>query len=112
VSKTYTLACAKTLNAEQIANLAIAGDADAIEAYNLAGQSIAKGLAHTLKVIDVGHVVVGGGMSQAWPLMKSAFEGQLNADLIPVLRDRVKISVSKTQDQAGMIGAALLSIAK
>lgn len=112
VSKTYALACAKTLSAEQIANLAIAGDADAIEAYRLAGQSIAQGLAHALKVIDVGHVVIGGGMSQAWSLMKSAFDRQLNADLIPVLRDRVKISVSQTHDQAGMIGAALLSIAK
>ena len=112
VSKSYAISRNECLSAQQIAELANEGDLEAIEAYALAGRSLAKGLAHTLKVIDVGNVVIGGGMSQAWPLMSKAFDAQLDSDLIPVLRGRVQVFISQTEDQAGIIGAALLSVSK
>jgi glucokinase len=112
VSKSYAISRNECLSAQQIAELANEGDLEAIEAYALAGRSLAKGLAHIIKVIDVGNVVIGGGMSQAWPLMSKAFDAQLDSDLIPVLRGRVQVFISQTEDQAGIIGAALLSVSK
>lgn len=108
VSISYQAATGKKLKADAIAQLALSNDQDAIAAYQLAGDTLAQALAHILKVVDVKQVVIGGGMSQAWPLLKPAFDQRLNQDLIPVLRNKVVISISTSADQAGIVGAALL----
>lgn len=108
VSISYLAATGKKLEADAIAQLALSNDQDAIAAYALAGDALAQALAHILKVVDIKLVVIGGGMSQAWPLMKSAFDQRLNQDLIPVMRNKVIISISTSADQAGIVGAALL----
>ena len=97
------------LTAHQIADLANKGDKNALDSYKLAGESLAIALAHILKVIDVPNVIIGGGMSQAWPLMQAAFDARLNADLIPVLRANIQVKISTADDSAGMLGAAMLS---
>ncbi len=97
------------LSAQQIAELAKNGDKEAQAAYNKAGEALATALAHVLKVVDVPNVVIGGGMSGAWDLMQSAFDARLEADLIPVLRGKIKVNISTSSDQAGMLGAALLA---
>lgn len=112
VSKSYQLATQQIIAAHEIASLATRGEQAAIDAYEKAGDAIAQVVAHIAKVLDVGTVVIGGGMSQAWPLMLSAFSQRLAKDLIPVLRDKVNVYDSKSGDQAGMIGAALLSASK
>lgn len=109
VSKSYQAATRQVLTAHQIANLARAGDGLAIQAYATAGKSLAIALAHTLKVIDVKNVVIGGGMCAAWDLMKAAFEVQLQHDLIPALHGKVNVQISIMGDQAGIIGAAMLA---
>jgi glucokinase len=109
VSKSYLLATGQLLNAHEVASLALAGDLTAINAYEIAGDALAQVLAHIVKVIDVENVVIGGGMSQAWSLMASVFAQSLSKDLIPVLREKVKVHPSQSGDQAGMIGAAWLS---
>lgn len=109
LSLSYKASTGHDLDTGKIAELARSGDKDAIAAYNLAGSSLAQALAHILKVVDVGQVVVGGGMSQAWSLMRDAFNQRLQEDLIPVLRDKIDIKISSSGDQAGIIGAALLS---
>ncbi|MGQ0441822.1 MAG: ROK family protein [Methylophilaceae bacterium] len=97
------------LEAQQIAALARAGDIEAQASYNNAGEALAMALAHVLKVVDVPNVVIGGGMSGAWDLMQSAFDARLDADLIPVLRGKIKVTISSSGDQAGMLGTALLA---
>lgn len=108
VSISYQAATGEKLEANAIAQLALSDDQDAIAAYQLAGATLAQALAHILKVVDVKQVVIGGGMSQAWGLMKPSFDQRLNQDLIPVLRNKVLISISTSADQAGIVGAALL----
>jgi len=92
-----------------LAKLAEQGDIKAMAAYCRAAEALAQGLATILKVLDVTHVVIGGGLSLAWSLMRETFELRLQHDLIPVLRGRVSVSVSRCGDQAGIIGAALLA---
>jgi glucokinase len=105
----YFEATNQQLTAHEIANLAHKGDSNAIAAYQLAGKRLAQALAHILKVIDITDVIIGGGMSAGWPLMKPAFTQQLDEDLIPALRGKVKVSISNIGDQAGIIGAAMLA---
>lgn len=92
-----------------VAALAQEGDKLALAAYERAGSALAQGLATILKVVDVSRVIIGGGMSLSWHLMKPAFDARLEADLIPALRGRVEVCISTSGDQAGIIGAAMLA---
>lgn len=112
VSLTYQQLSGFVANAMKIAKAAEAGDPHAIEAYRVAGASLAQALAHVAKVVDVGQVIIGGGMSLAWPLMQQAFHQRLHDDLIPALRDKVSIRISHSGDVAGIVGAALLAADK
>jgi len=109
VAKSYFLATQNTHTAAEIAKFAVAGDQDAVAAYQFAAKSLAQALASMLKVVDVENIVIGGGMVGAWHLMQEAFNQRLNADLIPVLRDKIKVQISSAHDIAGMLGAAMLA---
>ena len=109
VAISYREAGGDVLSARNIAELAAQGDTAAVAAYEQAGERLAQALAHILKVVDVETVVIGGGMSAAWPLMQQAFARRMEQDLIPALRGQVRVVLSQAGDQAGMIGAALLA---
>ncbi|MDD4911138.1 MAG: ROK family protein [Sideroxydans sp.] len=109
VVQTYVELTGKTLSAFDIAQAVLQHDDAAVKAFEQAGEYLASALAHIAKVVDVGDVVVGGGMSASWSLMQAAFERRLNEDLIPTLRGKVKVRISQAQDQAGIIGAAMLA---
>ena len=110
VAISYFNATQKQLTAHQIAELAEGGDKAAVEAYELAANALAQTLASIAKVIDIKNVVIGGGLTGAWPLMQKIFIQRLEADLIPVLRGKIHIQISTTGDIAGMLGAAMLTL--
>ncbi|HEY0906347.1 MAG TPA: ROK family protein, partial [Methylophilus sp.] len=109
ISKAYSDLAGQTLTTLEIARLAGQGDIHAQAVYTDAGSKLAQMLASVLKVIDVEHVVIGGGVVAAWPLMQAAFEQRLAHDLIPVLRGKIQVHLSGSGDMAGMQGAALLA---
>lgn len=112
VVKSYMNATGQTLTAQQIAALADNGDSAAINAYRIAANALAQALASILKVVDVEHVVIGGGLIGAWSLMQADFDRRLTADLIPVLRGKIQVNCSSANDTAGMLGAAMLASVK
>jgi glucokinase len=109
VSLSYFNAAQQHCQSLEVAILAGDGDPDALAAYALAGTALAATLAHILKVVDVSNIVIGGGMSGGWALMKEAFELRLEQDLIPALRGKTKVSISNVGDHAGIFGAAILA---
>ena len=109
VAASYFNTTQQQASAVQIAKLAHEGDLAAQAAFELAANSLAQALASILKVVDVQTVVIGGGMASAWTLMKKSFQQRLDADLIAVLRGKIQIKISTAQDQAGMLGAAMLA---
>ena len=106
---TYKLATGLKLEAVEIAALAAAGDAHALAAFELAGKHLAQAVAHISKILDIGQIVIGGGLSKAWIFMEQAFNQQLKHDLIPALRNNVYVRISTSADEAGIIGAAMFS---
>lgn len=109
VSLSYQALAGKVVTADEIANLARAGDRHAIHAYETAGKNLAVAIANIVKVLDIRLILIGGGMSQAWDLMAQMFHVTLSSELIPVLCGKIEVKVSTTGDQSGIIGAALLS---
>lgn len=109
VALSYKLATGFELDTDKVAELASAGDIHAQAAFHLAGAYLAQAVANIAKILDVSQVVIGGGLSNSWALMEASFNAQLQDDLIPVLRDNLKVQISNSGDEAGIIGAALLS---
>lgn len=109
VEQSYFAATGIKLPAFEIACLAECHESAATQAFEQAGEYLAAALAHIAKVVDVGEVVIGGGMSASWPLMQAAFGRRLQRDLIPALRGKLIVRISHAQDQAGIIGAAMLA---
>ncbi|MDE1990347.1 MAG: ROK family protein [Betaproteobacteria bacterium] len=109
VMRHYETATGLRLEAEALATRAAEGDSAALAAFRQAAERLARGLAHVLKIMDVGDVVVGGGLSRSWPLLEPHFAQVLEEALIPALRGRVRVRPSTAQDQAGMLGAARLA---
>lgn len=109
ISKAYAEQTAQTLTAQAVYTRATQGDGIAQAVYHAAGQKLGQGLAMVLNIVDVEHVVIGGGMVAGWSQLQAAFMARLQHDLIPVLRNKVQIHLSTTGDVAGMLGAALLA---
>lgn len=109
VSHYYEEATGKLLDAEALSVKAKVGDADAQAAFRDGAEKLAFGLSHVLKIVDIGNVVVGGGVSRSWPLLAAHFDEALDEALIPALRGKIHVRPSSAQDRAGMLGAALLA---
>ncbi|MFD0912774.1 ROK family protein [Methylophilus luteus] len=109
IGKNYARLSKQQLSAFEVATLADQGYAQAQSVFQLAGAKLAQAIALTLNIVDVEHVVVGGGVVSSWPLMQDAFNQRLQTDLIPVLRDKIKIHLTSSADNAGILGAALLA---
>jgi len=111
VSKNFAQlsASAEQLETQQIAQLAQAGNAQAQQAFVMAGQYLGRAIAHACKLLDVQHIILGGGVMQAHDLMMPALKAQLEQDLIPVLRGVLQIRLAQSDDIAGMLGAAMLA---
>lgn len=109
ISQAYADLTGQTLTAQAIAEVAQQGDSHAQAVYADAGSKLAQMLASVLKVVDVENVLIGGGVVAAWSLMSAAFEQRFEHDLIPVLRGKVTVQITRSGDIAGMLGAALLA---
>lgn len=102
-------ASAEQLDTQQIAQFAQAGNTQAQQAFVMAGQYLGRAIAHACKLLDVQHIILGGGVMQAHDLMMPALQAQLEQDLIPVLRGVLQIRLAQSDDIAGMLGAAMLA---
>ena len=92
----------------EVAASARAGDAFALQAIETGSKALAVGLVNFVGSLDIGHIVIGGGVAQAgdiyWnPLLKHI---RAEAEFYGFLRD-LKVSPAKLTTDAGLIGAAL-----
>jgi glucokinase len=92
----------------EVAAAARAGNAFALQAIETGSKALAVGLVNFVGSLDIGHIVIGGGVAQAgdiyWnPLLKHI---RAEAEFYGFLRD-LKVSPAKLTTDAGLIGAAL-----
>ncbi len=111
VSKGYFEQSGKRLNAREICLLAEQGDQLALTILEEAGHYLGRAIAETVKLLDVRHVSISGGLSQAWPLLFPALSQALEEHLIPPLRGQIHVRHSALNDDAGILGAASLALA-
>jgi glucokinase len=95
----------RRLTAREVAQAADRGDQDALEVYRAAGAGIARAIVMTAGVVDITTVVVGGGVSRAWPLLEPLILASLAADP-PVSGHPVRLVRAALAADAVPVGAA------
>ncbi|MET7305535.1 ROK family protein [Streptomyces sp. NPDC005134] len=95
----------RRLTAREVAQAADRGDQDALAVYDAAGAGIAQAIVMTAGVVDITTVVVGGGVSRAWPLLEPLILTSLAADP-PVSGHPVRLVRAALASDAVPVGAA------
>ena len=98
------------LNARQIADAALQGDALAISAFERAGHYLGIGVANYLAIFDPSILIFGGGVSQVGDLLFKPFEESLRKHTFhPHYLDGLIITKAALGDDAGLLGALALA---
>jgi glucokinase len=85
-----------------------AGSAKAKAFYRFIGRDLGVGISNVINALDPGVIVLGGGISHAYDLMKKDIVAQVKKLAISPLAKKTKIVQSVLGREAGAIGAAAL----
>lgn len=97
-------------DAAAVYQLAREGDAVAEHILQEAGDYLGRAIAEAVKLLDVHHISISGGMSAAWEMLLPPMQAAVEREVIPPLRDRIAIHRSELGDDAGLLGAASLAL--
>ena len=110
ISSTYLRLSNKLKTAREISQLAISGDSDAIETWNIFGGALAFSMAWGINMVDPGIVILGGSIANSIDLFYDSMNNALRKFICPVPADKTKVVKAALGDRAGFIGAAALVI--
>lgn len=108
ISDRYREATGRQLDTKAIFERANSGDKEALLTLESAGSHLGAAIAEAIKLLDIHTVTISGGMIGAWPLLHPALMTALDAKLIPPLKGKTQVLASILQDNAGLLGAAVL----
>jgi len=108
LSEAYALRSGRQESPARIAELARAGEEDALEAWHAFGRDLAVPVAYLCNIIDPDVVVLGGSLSKAFDLFQRSMLMAAMPYVNRVNRERVKIVPAALGDAAGVLGAAAL----
>ena len=96
-------------DAKTVAERAKDGDETAKKVFKEAGKYLGKVLAWASNILDPELIIIGGGVSKSWDLMESSFRSEFEKELIPPLRGKIGISISKLGEFSTAIGASTIA---
>jgi glucokinase len=92
----------------ELAAAAASGDQRCRQALEVAAGQVARALAGALVLLNPDCVVIGGGVSHCLPLVRAAFDRELELHAPPFARQHLTVALSNFPGDAGVLGAALL----
>jgi glucokinase len=110
----------KTLTSSGLAQMAMAGDARAVQIFDEVGYGLGLSLAHAINALDLPLYVIGGGVAAAWPLFAPrmfatvregsyVYRMSMPDDPNVFEKGRTHIAPAELSD-AGILGAAMLPV--
>lgn len=96
------------VTAEDVYEVALKGDAAALEVFRRQGYYLGLLLAGLINTLNPEVIVVGGGASGSWDLFYPHMRSEITARCYKEPAQRVKITRSKLGDDAGILGGAYL----
>jgi glucokinase len=100
------------LTAEAIADAAASGDEFAREIFKRVGMYLGIAAANIVNTLNPEMIVIGGGVSAAFDLFASAARDEMLRRAFPVPAARCRIVKAECGDDAGLLGAAWLALAR
>ncbi|HEX8648509.1 MAG TPA: ROK family protein [Thermoleophilaceae bacterium] len=94
---------------KEVVERARGGDAEALELLQEIGRWLGIGIATYSNVFEPEHFVIGGGLSAAGDLFLDRAREEAAARALPASFQRVRVSLAKAGNDAGVIGAGLLA---
>lgn len=98
------------VSAQDIYHKALDGDETAANILHTAGSYLGQAIAETVKLLDVRNVSISGGFTGAWEFLSEPMNNSLNERLIPPMKGQIRVYRSKLEDDAGLLGAAILAL--
>ena len=92
-----------------VVDAARAGDAEALDALRIVGESLGVGIANAINTFDPDLVVVGGGVSTAGELLLGPARDAAQRFVVRGVGTRTQIRLARYGPQAGVRGATLLA---
>lgn len=96
------------VGASEVEDRALAGDELAVRVLADAGHAVGSAVLMVAALLDVGHVVVGGGLARAWDLLEPALLARLRAEP-PVSGHLIEVRRAVLGGNATVVGAAALA---
>ena len=100
------------IDAEMVYHAAHNGDSVAIGVYRQAARYLAVGIANVNNLLDIHHVILGGGVSKAFPLFAPVLIEEVKKQVFHISQDRIVIVPSQLGSEAGIYGAAYMALKK
>lgn len=94
------------LEAKKLYKLARQGDKNAKKIFEALGENLGAGIASLLNILDIEHILVGGGLSAAWDFFVKALHRGVKRHCYPTLADRLRVRRAQLGNRAGVVGAA------
>ena len=76
--------------------------------FTKVGTYLGIALSSAMNLLDIGVVIIGGGISQAHPLLKDVTLKTIKLRALPTIAERAEVRIAKFTKDAGIIGAALM----
>jgi glucokinase len=104
-----SLSTAPAIDPRVVVEAATAGDALALELIDESACALAIGIAAALQLLNVERVVLGGGVSNAGPILVDRVREQVRRRSFPDVFADAEIRVAELGSDAGVLGAATLA---
>lgn len=111
IERAYRHRTGRQVSGAEVARLAHAGDRDAQVVFGDAGEAVAQAAVTAANLFDLLHVVVGGGVRQAWDVLAPPMEHWL-ARVPSVSGATVRVSPSSLGEHGVALGAAAAAMEK
>lgn len=98
----------RPITVREIARDAASGDAYGRKLLERSARLLARALAGVLSLLNPDCVVIGGGVSHCLPLVRTAFDEELEMHTPLFARQGLTVTLSDFPDSAGLLGAAML----
>ena len=102
----------EAVRAEDVFLAAAQGDVFARGLVDEVAFDLALGIASLVHVFNPRKFVLGGGVSQNWPLLEAIVRETLGMVLMPGFAEHLEIEISKLGDDVGLVGAAAYAVSE
>lgn len=96
------------ISATKMVVAAETGDVFCKQVFFEVGQILGEGLVAAVRVLDIGHIIIGGGLSASFDFIMPGVMQELNYYLTPYYMNKLFINRAVLGNDAGLLGAASL----